>query len=289
MLPYSDQQKQPNPYASNNVTPDYCLEQFLDESFFDRPLTSVEGGYPAKTQTTFNPTLPPTGLAASRSNPTFQQQPFNPSNFTQFEQTYNQNFSLDPSALENSAFSPTTTTTHTFSRTPSLCGDAPSTQQQILHSPSLSPRIPLKREFPEDSPVSVPTSTDDPSTKLARKRGRPRLDRTRELPSPPSSSATSSRTHRPPRLPHNQVERKYREGLNSELEKLREAVPTLRRSAQDGALAGTAQPKPSKAMVLSSAIEYIHQVESERDALLAEVERLRREGGGMDDLLSERW
>lgn len=35
------------------------------------------------------------------------------------------------------------------------------------------------------------------------------------------------------------------------------------------------QPKPSKAMVLSSAIEYIRRIEKERDALREENERLR--------------
>jgi hypothetical protein len=36
------------------------------------------------------------------------------------------------------------------------------------------------------------------------------------------------------------------------------------------------QPKPSKAMVLSSAIDYIHRTERERDALIEENDKLRR-------------
>ena len=35
------------------------------------------------------------------------------------------------------------------------------------------------------------------------------------------------------------------------------------------------QPKPSKAMILSSAIEYIREIEKERDALREENERLK--------------
>ncbi len=35
------------------------------------------------------------------------------------------------------------------------------------------------------------------------------------------------------------------------------------------------QPKPSKAMVLASAIEYIHKLEAERDGLRLDNERLR--------------
>lgn len=36
------------------------------------------------------------------------------------------------------------------------------------------------------------------------------------------------------------------------------------------------QPKPSKAMVLASAIEYIRKLEAERDAYKLENERLRQ-------------
>jgi hypothetical protein len=40
------------------------------------------------------------------------------------------------------------------------------------------------------------------------------------------------------------------------------------------------QPKPSKATVLASAIEYIKTIEHERDALQAENERLRQAQAG---------
>jgi len=74
------------------------------------------------------------------------------------------------------------------------------------------------------------------------------------------------------RLPHNQVERKYREGLNSELERLRRAVPTLpQRDSSDL----TGPPKPSKATVLASAIDYIKFMEAEHERLAEENERLR--------------
>jgi hypothetical protein len=73
-------------------------------------------------------------------------------------------------------------------------------------------------------------------------------------------------------MPHNQVERKYREGLNSELESLRRAVPTLLQSVE-GEVMG--QPKPSKAIVLASAIDYIKKTEKERDMYREEGGRLR--------------
>jgi hypothetical protein len=61
-----------------------------------------------------------------------------------------------------------------------------------------------------------------------------------------------------------QVERKYREGLNSDLERLRRAIPTLLQS-REGAVMG--QPKLRKVMVLLCAVAYIAKIEHERDRL----------------------
>lgn len=76
-------------------------------------------------------------------------------------------------------------------------------------------------------------------------------------------------------MPHNQVERKYRAGLNAKLERLRCAVPTLPQIKEGG---GMGHLKPSKAMVLTGAIGYIKKVERERDTYRDEIERLRSFG-----------
>jgi hypothetical protein len=96
-----------------------------------------------------------------------------------------------------------------------------------------------------------------------------------------SSRSANVREHCPL---HNDVERKYREGLDAELERLRCAVPTLPQF-QDGTTLG--QTRPSKAMVLTGAIDYIQKVERERDAARKKLEELkdmqpltRRECGG---------
>jgi hypothetical protein len=259
-----------NPYLGDvyATSPDYALNTFFDsDSFFDQPFTTVKmaPGTQHKPQphTMFNPTLPVTGISGADSN----LQPYNQPPFGQVEQ-YPYGFSFNPAVTqsnETNCFSPTTGTT---SQTPSLCGDAP--QQTV--SPSLSPHL-LKRESP-----SSPTSESESSTpkRPTRKRGRPRLDRsgteTQSITSP------SAKCRRPARQPHNQVERKYREGLNAELERLRRAVPTLA-SSEDGDTMG--HPKPSKAMVLSSAIDYIRKIERERDALSEEVARLRQGQPGL--------
>ena len=55
---------------------------------------------------------------------------------------------------------------------------------------------------------------------------------------------------------------------------MRNAVPILRQREEPG---GMAQPKPSKAMILGSAIEYIQSIEKENGSLKEENERLRRQ------------
>jgi hypothetical protein len=144
-------------------------------------------------------------------------------------------------------------------RTPSLCEDPdhppPNTDSQPL-TPIEGPS--LKHDSPEPQPPPK------------RKRGRPRLVRA------DSESSYGDSVSRKPRLsrrqPHNEVERKYREGLNAELERLRMAIPTL---PQWNSQLLRGPPKPSKATVLASAIDYIHKMELERDRLKRENEVLR--------------
>ncbi|EAT86842.1 hypothetical protein HBI56_132070 [Parastagonospora nodorum] len=121
----------------------------------------------------------------------------------------------------------------------------------------LSPISTSSREHSYSSPDTRHNLSDKSSTH--RKLGRPRTSRTPFMsPSP----------HRTPCLPHKQVERKYREGLNMSFERLRRAVPTLPRSVNSDVM-GSA--KPSKGMVLAAAIEYIGKVERERDAALSNL------------------
>lgn len=83
----------------------------------------------------------------------------------------------------------------------------------------------------------------------------------------PIQKTTPSRGRPRKRIPHTAVERRYRENLNSHLEKLRAAVPNLtaaqRRKSSDGA-----DPlKPSKCEVLMGAVEYIQRLEAENERL----------------------
>ena len=140
---------------------------------------------------------------------------------------------------------------------------------KMSSSPCLSPK---SLTHPSPSSSTSDHHSEGDARPPPRKRGRPRLYRQ----STGSSDSASEKAAYPQRLPHNQVERKYREGLNMELERLRRAVPTL---PQGDAGAAMGSAKPSKAMVLQAAIEYIKKIEKERDEAVFQVERLR--GGNM--------
>jgi enamine deaminase RidA (YjgF/YER057c/UK114 family) len=81
------------------------------------------------------------------------------------------------------------------------------------------------------------------------------------------------------RQPHNQVERKYRESLNTQLETLKRVVPSLQqpRAACDGVDIEDlpAPAKPSKAVILASATAHIKQIEKEKKSLAKENALLR--------------
>ncbi|KAI0578926.1 HLH multi-domain protein [Pyrenophora tritici-repentis] len=131
-------------------------------------------------------------------------------------------------------------------------------------SPTLSSPVPVSNTQ-QAAPEDPATTTAKPAP---RKRGRPRLNRPASEPQAANNSgAKSTRTQC---MPHTEVERKYREKLNAELERLRRAVPMLPQcdSADMGAV------KPSKSMILAVAIDYIKELERQRDAAVEEVERL---------------
>jgi hypothetical protein len=128
-----------------------------------------------------------------------------------------------------------------------------------------------------------PSQPGQPAPVVKRKRGRPRIIRN-ESSDGPDQAKTAKPTRISKRLPHNQVERKYREGLNAEMERLRAAIPTLPQDVTLGA------PKPSKATVLQCAVDEINKVREEkakletaylklvceRDEAVNELDRYRR-------------
>jgi len=135
----------------------------------------------------------------------------------------------------------------------------------------------------EDEPeaaMAVEAEPESPAPAPKRKRGRPRLSRPSGSSS--SSTATATATKSSSRIPHTEVERKYRNALNAEMERLRANIPTLpqpqpQRDGADAASPLTANaPKPSKAVVLAAAVDYIKQLEAETEKLAGENAELKR-------------
>jgi hypothetical protein len=60
------------------------------------------------------------------------------------------------------------------------------------------------------------------------------------------------------KTPHTQVERRYREHLNGQIDGLRRSVPSMRKRSNSNA--GKSNP-PTKAAIIEAAIEYIQELE----------------------------
>ncbi|TLD36833.1 putative transcription factor bhlh protein [Venturia nashicola] len=153
---------------------------------------------------------------------------------------------------------------HAFSEATSP--ETPSLYDEDLH---------LKQE-----PSYTPSPTNAIPT-APRKRGRPPTARPSEDTTYDESTQISKPTKPSKRQPHNQVERKYRQGLNAELERLKKALPTFHNWQMASSCGASGMPKTSKAGVLAGAVAYIQDMERECDHLRRENELLKS-GRGVD-------
>lgn len=130
-------------------------------------------------------------------------------------------------------------------------------------SESTSSAEPTGRQFPSSTVEKDPQPKNEPQDS-------PDAD--------PSLDDTKPKSRR--RLPHNQVERKYRESLNTQLESLRRVVPALQQNGRACDSADIedlpAPSKPSKAVILASATAYIKQMEKEKKTMAEENAALRQ-------------
>ncbi|KAF2735773.1 hypothetical protein EJ04DRAFT_434414 [Polyplosphaeria fusca] len=126
---------------------------------------------------------------------------------------------------------------------------------------------------PEETGRRFPVKTT-PETKPQLKKESPESPESPNLPPADDPKPKGRR-----RLPHNQVERKYRESLNSQLESLRRVVPSLQqnpRNCDDADIEDLpAASKPSKAVILASATAHIKQMEKEKKQVQDENQILR--------------
>ena len=150
---------------------------------------------------------------------------------------------------------------------------------------------PARKRTESDASNSSPsgrqfTATNASESQKQQQQQQPSLKTESESPVDPPATTTDDKpkaggltTRR--RLPHNQVERKYRESLNTQLDSLRRVVPALQNPQRppcdnNADIEDLPTPsKPSKAVILASATAYIKQMEKERQGLLDEVQSLR--------------
>ena len=138
------------------------------------------------------------------------------------------------------------------------------TRQRLKRSESESSREPSGRQFSKSTSINILPKSES------------REDSPDQVQSQLADEG-KGKTRR--RLPHNQVERKYRESLNTQLESLRRAVPALQQNQRTCDTADIedlpAPSKPSKAVVLASATTYIKQMEKDKKSLQDENQLLR--------------
>lgn len=108
----------------------------------------------------------------------------------------------------------------------------------------------------------------------------------REEPTPPPppnalSTTSSEKSDKPKRrVPHSQVEKKYRENVNAQLEALRRAVPSSRNDSTSSGTydiedLGASSRQPSKAIILSNATAYIKQLEKDMERIQEDLENTK--------------
>lgn len=184
---------------------------------------------------------------------------------------------VTPSTVSTAALGPSNPPLSTWTdHKPTYNAYPPGLLPNSLPTPLPTPRGHGSPVSPSQSPGSMRVSPpvvnyhqplEDTNQKPPpRKRGRPRLYRPASDPAPMANTRPRSQC-----MPHTEVERKYREKLNMELERLRRAVPTLPQNDSNDSMGAT---KPSKSMVLAVAIDYIKELERQRDEAIEEVERL---------------
>jgi hypothetical protein len=98
----------------------------------------------------------------------------------------------------------------------------------------------------------------------------------------PAIKATNAKPSR--RQPHNEIEKKYRESINTHLEALKDSIPAFQVSNGNQCMHGkvdiedlAAAPKPSKSIILASAVAHIKKVEKEKRQLEQERNLLRQQ------------
>jgi hypothetical protein len=153
--------------------------------------------------------------------------------------------------------------------------------QEVVAEDGVVEIHPRPRKRSESTSSSEPTGRQfrKPNAPIAEAKTRMKSEASEDPPPQAQPAAEDGKPKSRRRLPHNQVERKYRESLNTQLESLRRVVPALQQNQRvsDGADIEDlpAPSKPSKAVILASATAYIKQIEKENKTVQEENQNLR--------------
>jgi hypothetical protein len=155
--------------------------------------------------------------------------------------------------------------------------------QEVIAQDGIVEIQPRPKKRSESTSSSEPTGRQfrNPNAAPPSEKQQPQLkdERSEEPAQEAQATAEEGKPKTRRRQPHNQVERKYRESLNTQLESLRRVVPSLQQNqrACDGAdIEDLPTPsKPSKAVILASATAYIKQIERENKAVQEENQNLK--------------
>ena len=146
-----------------------------------------------------------------------------------------------------------------------------------------------KRTSGED-PLYQPPSLSNTSSDSTSKSSTSNLSKT----SSNASNSIDEQGNPPARLvkaSHCQVERKYRENLNTKFETLRRAIPSMQSPSDNPSLDGpdledlAGSSKPRKADVLSNATDYVKQMEEKNRGMVNEIEFLRSRVQAIEKLI----
>lgn len=153
--------------------------------------------------------------------------------------------------------------------------------QEVVAQGGIVEIQPRPRKRSESTSSSEPTGRQfrNPNASAPADATPPMKSEAETPPQPTQPAAEDGKPKSRRRLPHNQVERKYRESLNTQLESLRRVVPALQqnnRSCDSADIEDLPTPsKPSKAVILASATAYIKQIEKENKTVQEENQNLR--------------
>jgi hypothetical protein len=149
----------------------------------------------------------------------------------------------------------------------------------------ISSHSPLSPSMSHSSQASTPVSSqvERPKKSISTASSKKSIQ---PLPTPPAPYSSSKPKAR---VPHNQVEKKYRENVNAQLEALRRVVPSQNQSSFDGAdiedIGGSSARQPSKAAVLASATSYIRQLEKDNARMIEEMAALKTQNETLQSLV----